>query len=81
MSHRKHPRNRKAWRELRRLDQQDQAINAPLRCPEIESYWRDPSYYDAEIAANRRTLHAAIDAGMAPLNAKQAARWAAEEQV
>lgn len=39
---------------------------------------RDPAYL-AEQAAGRAALNAAIDRGMAPLNARQAARWAAEE--
>lgn len=80
MSRRKNRRNRAAYREIARLSYQDQAVNTPMRCDEIESYWRDPSYYDAEIAENRRVLHAAIDAGMAPLNAVQAERWVREDR-
>lgn len=46
------------------------AINAAVH--------RDPAYL-AEQAAGRAALNAYIDRGMAPLNARQAARWAAEE--
>lgn len=49
---------------------------------ELRRYWSDPAYQaacDAERAANRALVNASIDRGMAALNAKQAARWAAEE--
>lgn len=52
----------------------------PLSCSELEVYWRDPAPFLAEQAENRARANAAIDAGMAGLNAKQAARWAAEER-
>lgn len=42
----------------------------------IEGHWRDPAPLNAEIEANRAEVHASIDRGMAPLNDKQAARWA-----
>lgn len=48
----------------------------------IKRYHGDPTYraeVDAEVAANRDAVNTAIDAGMAGLNAKQQARWAAEE--
>lgn len=51
-------------------------------CAELRRYWSDPIYRaacDAEVEANRALCHASIDRGMAPLNEKQRARWAAEE--
>lgn len=56
---------------VRRLDEL-----AAMNFAEIQSYWRDPAPLNAEIEANRAEVHAAIDRGMAPLNDKQAARWA-----
>ncbi len=47
----------------------------------MEAYWTDPAAtarFDAEIAANRAQVHAAIDRGMAPLKEKQERRWAEE---
>lgn len=47
----------------------------------VKRYFEDAAYraeIDAEVAGNRARMHAAIDAGMAPLNQRQQARWAAE---
>ncbi len=51
---------------------------APLRCPDLEAYWQNPRPFEAEVTERRASIHAHIDAGMAALNAKQAARWDAE---
>lgn len=52
---------------------------AAMSFAEIEEYWRSPARLDAEIAANRASVHAAIDAGMEPINERQRKRWADEE--
>lgn len=47
----------------------------------IAAFFGDPvarEKFEAEIAANRAAVHAAIDRGMAPLNAEQERRWAQE---
>ena len=44
----------------------------------LEQHWRDPAPLNAEIEQNRAQVHAAIDRGLAALNAKQARRWAQE---
>ena len=47
----------------------------------ITRYWRDPRFaarVDAANAARYAKSNAAIDAGMARLNEKQAQRWAKE---
>ncbi len=76
MSKRKLHWTRAASREAARLDRIAETL--PPCIDELRSYWRDPAPFDAEIAENRRMVNAAIDAGMAGLNAKQVARWAAE---
>lgn len=46
----------------------------------IEAFWRDPAPFEAAEAVRKAVVHSHIDRGMAALNDKQAARWAAEEQ-
>ncbi len=45
----------------------------------LEAYWRDPAPFEAAEVVRKTAVHQRIDQGMAALNAKQAARWAAEE--
>lgn len=58
---------------VRRLDEL-----AEMNFAEIQAYWHNPAPHDAKIAANRASVHAAIDRGMAPLNAEQERRWVRE---
>lgn len=60
----------------------DQGVQVSGDLTELRRYWSDPAYReacDAEVEVNRALCHAAIDRGMAALNEKQRARWAAEE--
>ncbi len=52
---------------------------APLRCPELEEYWRDPRPFEAERAVMQAKLNAEWDARVAPARERQLARWAEEE--
>ncbi|APX66291.1 hypothetical protein AV944_11130 [Sphingomonas sp. LK11] len=54
---------------------------APLRCPDLEAYWQNPRPFEAEVTERRASIHSHIDAGMAALNAKQAARWDREGEL
>jgi hypothetical protein len=56
----------------------DMAVE-PFSFDTIKAYWRDPEPFERERDEAAREAHAAIDKGMAALNRKQAARWAAEE--
>lgn len=56
------------------------AEDAPIETDALVAFWRDPEPFYAEQREMRAKANAAIDAGMAALNAKQAARWAAEGQ-
>jgi methionyl-tRNA synthetase len=56
------------------------AMHAVASFDTINAYFDDHRPFEAEREVERARCHAAIDHGMARLNAEQQRRWAAEEQ-
>jgi len=56
------------------------AMHAVASFDTINAYFDDHRPFEAEREVERARCHAAIDRGMARLNAEQQRRWAAEEQ-